>query len=214
MPGAGSTSSAPSVRQTQLLELAYRYGLEHGLADLSLRPLAKAIGSSPRVLLYLFHSKDGLVRALLARARVDELSLLARLRAGEEPGGGLDVVAERVWSWLAAEEHRALLTLWVEGYARSLVDPDGAWAGFARATVTDWLTVLADAQPVSERDTVSGLARRSLVLAVLRGALLDLLATGDVRRTTAAVHQQFAALRSECGHGPGEAVEAGRHAPG
>jgi AcrR family transcriptional regulator len=214
MPGADSTSSAPSARQTQLLELAYRYGLEHGLADLSLRPLAKAIGSSPRVLLYLFDSKDGLVRALLARARVDELSLLARLRDGEEPGRGLDVVAERVWSWLAAEEHRALLTLWVEGYARSLVDPDGAWAGFARTTVTDWLAVLANAQLASERDTVAGLARRSLVLAVLRGALLDLLATGDVGRTTAAVHQQLAALRSECSHGPGVVVEAGRPVPG
>jgi hypothetical protein len=32
------------------------------------------------------------------------------------------------------------------------------------------------------------------VLAVLRGALLDLLATGDVDRTTAAVHALLAAL--------------------
>ncbi len=64
-------AAAPSARQAELLELAYRYALEHGLADLSLRPLAAAVGSSPRVLLYLFGSKDGLVRALLARARSD-----------------------------------------------------------------------------------------------------------------------------------------------
>jgi hypothetical protein len=31
------------------------------------------------------------------------------------------------------------------------------------------------------------------VLAVLRGAMLDLLATGDVARTTAAVHAQLTA---------------------
>ncbi|MGH8869222.1 MAG: TetR family transcriptional regulator, partial [Actinomycetes bacterium] len=69
---------APSPRREELLERAYAYALEHGLADLSLRPLAAAVGSSPRVLLYLFCSKDGLLRALLARARADELDLLAR----------------------------------------------------------------------------------------------------------------------------------------
>ena len=62
---------APSPRQSELLELAYQYVLQHGLTDLSLRPLAGSIGSSPRVLLFLFASKDGLVRALLARARTD-----------------------------------------------------------------------------------------------------------------------------------------------
>jgi hypothetical protein len=49
------------------------------------------------------------------------------------------VAAEQVWSWLTAKDHRALLALWVEGYARSLIDPDGPWAGFAQATVEDWL---------------------------------------------------------------------------
>jgi AcrR family transcriptional regulator len=189
--------ATPSARKTELLEAAYRYVLEHGLADLSLRPLASAVGSSPRVLLYLFGSKDGLVRALLARARVDELDLLDRVHRlnGEDPGE-LVVVAERVWSWLAAAEHWALLTLWVEGYARSLVEPDGPWAGFARATVEDWLAVLAASQPASERGTPAAQAERTVVLAVLRGALLDLLATGDLARTGAAVHHQLTALRT------------------
>jgi hypothetical protein len=74
-----------------------------------------------------------------------------------------------------------------EAYTRSLVDPDGAWSQFARTTVQDWLAVLAAAQPVAERDTEAGLAERTLMLAVLRGALLDLLATGDTERVTAAV---------------------------
>ena len=95
---------------------------------------------------------------------------------------------------LAAAEHRALLTLWVEGYARSLVDPDGPWSGFAHATVEDWLALLAAAQPADERDTAPAQAQRTAVLAVLRGALLDLLATGDVERTTQAVHQQVRTL--------------------
>ncbi len=162
-------------RRDDLLRQAYAYALEHGLADLSLRPLAAAIGSSPRVLLFLFGSKDGLVRELLAQARADQLALLDQVR-----GDTLAEVALAVWSWLAAPEHRALLTLWLEGYGRSLIAADGPWAGFARATVDDWLAVLAE--------TGADRTQCTLALAVLRGALLDLLATGDVERTTAAVH--------------------------
>ncbi|MGW4349634.1 TetR family transcriptional regulator [Streptomyces sp. NPDC004690] len=184
----------PSARQNELLEAAYRYALAHGLSDLSLRPLAEAIGSSPRVLLFLFDSKDGLLRALLARARADELALLDRARQPGRPTG-LAPAVERVWTWLAATEHRPLLRLWAEAYARSLVHPDGAWAGFARATVEDWLGVLADCQPPSERDSEDGAVRRTLALAVLRGALLDLLATDDEQRLTKAVQHQLALLR-------------------
>jgi AcrR family transcriptional regulator len=170
------------MRKDDLLDGAYAYVLDHGLADLSLRPLAAAIGSSPRVLLYLFGSKDGLVRALLARARTDELQVLDR-------AGDLAEAARQVWTWLAAPEHRPLLTLWTEAYARSLISPGGPWADFARETVRDWLELLAGAQPPAIRDTPAGEAERTLVLAGLRGALLDLLATGDLSRTTAAVER-------------------------
>lgn len=190
-----SKAANPSARQAELLEAAYDYCLLHGLNDLSLRPLAEAIGSSTRVLMFLFGNKDGLVRALLERARAEELVLLAGLRQSEQPVG-LATTAQGVWAWLAADEHRPLLRLWAEAYARSLVDPDGPWAGFARSTVEDWLDVLADCQSRAERDTEEGAVRRTLTLAVLRGALLDLLATGDESRVTAAVHRQLALLHS------------------
>ena len=177
-----------SPRREELLERAYAHVLEHGLAALSLRPLAAAVGSSPRVLLFLFGSKSGLVEALLARARAEELDALAAI-----DGGTLTEVARELWAWLAAPEHRGLLVLWVEAYGQSLVDPGGDWAGFARATVDDWLDVLARAQPAAMRRSARGRAERTLVLAVLRGALLDLLATGDARRVTAAVEQALSA---------------------
>jgi AcrR family transcriptional regulator len=173
-----------SARKRELLDAAYDYVVEHGLTELSLRPLAEAIGSSPRVLLFLFGSKDGLVQALLARARADELAMLADV----ETSGGLAEVGQRVWRWLAHPDHRRLLTLWAEGYARSLVNPAGPWADFARRTVADWLGILAAAQPARLRRTARGATDRTLLLAVLRGALLDLLATGDLERTTAAVN--------------------------
>jgi AcrR family transcriptional regulator len=179
--------AAPAIspRRDELLERAYAYVLERGLSGMSLRPLAAAVESSPRVLLFLFGSKDELVRALLSRARCDELELLSQISDNEE--GDLAGVASQLWRWLSGEGRRGLLRLWVESYARSLVEPEGPWAGFAKATVEDWLVLLAAAQPPHERGNAVGEARRTFVLALLRGALLDLLATGDLQRTADAV---------------------------
>ncbi len=185
----------PSPRQDELLELAYRYVLAHGLADMSLRPLARAIGSSPRVLLFLYGSKDNLIRALLARARSDELAAMEAFRQAGRPAGLTDSALE-VWRWLSGAGHRHLLGLWVEAYARSLVDPGGPWGEFAAQTVHDWLGLLAERQPPPRRRSRAGAAERTAVLAVLRGAMLDLLATGDADRTTRSVALTLRALHA------------------
>ena len=48
-----------------LLPMLAAHVMEHGLADASLRPLARAAGTSDRMLIYHFGNKDGLVEALL-----------------------------------------------------------------------------------------------------------------------------------------------------
>lgn len=231
--GENARVTTDSARKQELLEAAYQYVLGNGLADMSLRPLAKEIGSSPRVLLFLFGSKEGLVRALLTRAREEELRYLAALR---DERGGLAATGRDVWAWLADPAHRALLALWVEGYARSLLGAPGPWADFGRDTVRDWLDLLAERQaadnpseaaerqaaddpgkdcaenpqdPENPADTAdnadtadtagtentAGTAdERTLLLAVLRGALLDLLATGDTERVTRAVELHLRAV--------------------
>ena len=190
-----------SARKQELLEAAYQYVLGTGLADMSLRPLAKEIGSSPRVLLFLFGSKEGLVRALLTRAREEELRYLAELR---DERNGLAAAGRDVWAWLADPGHRALLALWVEGYARSLLGEPGPWADFGRDTVRDWLDLLAERQAAdgdgtgadgSGADGSGAEAERTLLLAVLRGALLDLLATGDIERVSRAVDRHLHTVR-------------------
>jgi AcrR family transcriptional regulator len=173
-----------SARKRELLEAAYEYVLGSGLTDMSLRPLAREIGSSPRVLLFLFGTKEGLIRALLVRAREEELRYMTKMRER----GGLKATGRDVWAWLSDPAHRALLALWVEGYARSLVGEPGPWADFGRDAVRDWLDLLAERQLPGQPDAE---AERTLLLAVLRGALLDLLATGDTERVTAAVERHL-----------------------
>jgi hypothetical protein len=129
-----------------------------------------------------------LVQALLARARQDEPALLERARASGAGQRDPVALASELWSWLAADEHRALLKLWVEGCARSLIDSDGPCAGFAATTVADWLDLLGE--------VTADAGERTLILAVLRGALLDLLATGELERVSDAVNRQLALLRA------------------
>jgi AcrR family transcriptional regulator len=178
---AQEVSSSP--RKEELLEAAYRYVVGHGISGMSLRPLAAAIGTSPRVLLFLFGSKDELVRALLARARRDELELLDRWRVRRTSRADVSGPGRQLWDWMRRSENRGVLQLWVDAYARSLVDPEGPWRDFAADTVRDWLDIL----------TATGLDRTTAtaVLALLRGALLDLLATGESTRTTRAVQAQL-----------------------
>ncbi|NIJ11498.1 hypothetical protein FHU38_001842 [Saccharomonospora amisosensis] len=55
--------------------------------------------------------------------------------------------------------------------------------------------MLAAHQPEAERETEEGRAVRTEVLALLRSTLLDLLATGDRERTTAAVRRRVRSLQ-------------------
>ena len=54
-----------ATRRDELAEAATDYALEHGLIGLSLRPLAEALGTSDRMLLYHFEDKDDLVATIL-----------------------------------------------------------------------------------------------------------------------------------------------------
>ena len=74
-------------RRAALAEAATDYALEHGLIGLSLRPLAAAIGTSDRMLLYHFADKDDLVATVLRVSTdrsVEEIRALAP--AADVPG--------------------------------------------------------------------------------------------------------------------------------
>lgn len=175
----GNGVEGGSARRRELLDKAFAYVTRNGISDLSLRPLAAEIGTSPRVLLYLFGSKDGLIREIMAVARRTEVGAVT----GDDPPG-TPVDLRRLWDWLAAEEHRPILRLFLEGYVRSFQDTGeggGPWRGYATTAVSEWLALLGgSAEPGADDGSTT------LDLAVVRGLFLDLAATGDVERTTAA----------------------------
>jgi AcrR family transcriptional regulator len=180
------TSQHPpgSPRRAELLSACYGYLLEHGLAGLSLRPLAAATGTSPRVLLYLFGSKEHLVRELLARARHEQINLVTGLLDPDIPDDGFEALADRLWNLLSSPGQRPVVRLTYEAFLRSVSRDPGPWEGFAAETARDYLELLIKAQPGTHPAHAEATATRTLAL--IRGLLLDLLANGDTDRIMAA----------------------------
>jgi len=174
---ASDSSGEDTARKSELVRKLLAYSAEHGLSRMSLRPLAAAVGSSPRVLLYFFGSKEGLVRAVLIRSRENQYRLVEQWLA--EASSPADRI-ERLWQWLADPEQAGVERLFFESYARSLHDEDGAWAGFGKTSVSDWLPFInrmlgaMAGRPGRDTDPMP-----TFVLASVRGLLLDLLATGE-----------------------------------
>lgn len=176
---------ADTERRGRTLAAVTDYVLEHGLAGLSLRPLAAALGTSTRMLLYDFSSKEDLVMAVLAEARRRESALLtAHL---ETVGPSVPEFVRTIWDWLASPERAPFLRLFFEVYVRAMNDP-AAYAGRGRAMVTEWLDQFGGTFADSPDGGTDG-AAATLVIAVLRGLLLDRLATGDDRRTDDALER-------------------------
>lgn len=164
-------------RRGELLAKLLDYSATHGLSETSLRPLAAAVGSSPRMLLYFFGSKEGLVQAVHRHSRDVQLHLLTEtLRTCENRAEAL----RALWRWLSDPAHHNVIRFFFEGYARSL--HDGPWEGFGEDSVREWLPHIRSAIGGSE-------AEATLALATLRGLLLDLLATGDTDRVEAAFEE-------------------------
>ncbi|MFE2418667.1 TetR/AcrR family transcriptional regulator [Streptomyces hokutonensis] len=178
-------SSAPSPRRTELLDACYAYLLEHGLTGLSLRPLAAATGTSPRVLLYLFGSKDELLRQLLARARHEQVGTMAVVLT-EAGGDDFDALVDRLWAFLSEPEQRPMVRLTYEAFLMSLSHDPGPWAGFAGEAAREWLDLLARAQPPGTPPALAQ-ARATRALALVRGLLLDLLACEEPERVRSAL---------------------------
>lgn len=156
----------PEKRQRHL-EGAVDYVLRHGLAGLSLRPLAEALATSPRLLLYHFGSKEALVAAALDAARA---RMILRLDLGT-PRGSFSAW----WQELSRPEIQPYWQLILEVYALGL-QGEGVYADMLRRAIADWITAL----PVVDQDVAT------LMVAVVGGLLLDLMGTGDRARVDGA----------------------------
>ena len=143
-----------------------------GIADLSLRELAAAIGTSHRMLLYHFGSREGLLTAV-AQA-VEEAQ-----RAVVSEWGITSANSRRLWQHFSDPRLWPAERLFFELYAHALLGRPGT-EGFLDNAIEPWVSALTPAF-VREAglDEATARAEARLAVAVTRGLLLDLLATGN-----------------------------------
>ena len=165
------------------------YLLEHGLSDLSLRPLADALGTSARLLIYHFESKEGLLTEVLdsmqTRLRMSLGGMIERRTAQSERPLKL------FWDWAIADENYPYLKLLYELQILAVQNP-AAYGQYLQRNASNWSELIATALPQAERTP----AMVTLLGAVFDGLFLELMSTGDRKRTTQAI-QQFIRLVDE-----------------
>lgn len=170
-------------RRIELLDGAVDYVCRHGLAELSLRPLAKAVGSSPRVLLHYFDSKESLVVEIVRRGRARQQAMMAELKLSDlEPRE----VSRALWRAFSHPKWEAITRLSFEIYALALQDRK-RFPGFLERSINDWLAALARCAPHAKATREEIRTFGTMLIAGFRGFLLDLLATHDRKRVDRAV---------------------------
>ena len=179
--------SGQGAARRRLLDAVVAHLAEHGLGEVSLRSLATAVGTSHRMLLYHFGSKEGLLVEVVKAVEARQREVLAGLPA-DDPARA----AREFWRVLTDPALRAHERLFFELYGQAAQGRPGTTA-LLDGIVSDWVEPVAAAERARGFPPDVATARARLGLAVARGLLLDLVATGD-REGVAAAMEQFIRL--------------------
>jgi len=171
----------PNIR-TKLLDDIVEYILKRGVGNLTLRPLATALDTSPRMLLYFFGSKEQLIAEALTQARTRHQEEWTRLLMARGKRRDRLALAWEVWS---SEENKWLMWFFFEVYALAMRNRK-RFPGFLEGMVKDWLPFFEQVVAAAgvEPERVPSLA--TFILATIRGLHLDLLATDEKDRVDGA----------------------------
>jgi AcrR family transcriptional regulator len=161
-------------RRRELLDALIEAFARGGIRRRSLRDIAEEVGTSHRMLLHHFGSRDGLLLAIVQEVERRQASTLTDLP--RDPGGAFAAM----WADLRRPELWPFERLFFECYARA-AQGEEPFTRLLPAAVDGWLT---EVDEVSGGTVDPALAR--LGLAVTRGLLLDLVATGDAGGVDAA----------------------------
>jgi AcrR family transcriptional regulator len=168
-------------RRQDVLQAVIETMAQTGIGARSLRDIAAAAGTSHRMLLHHFGTRDELLVAVVEEVEQQQMTRLSALP--EDPLGG----ARAMWSSLREPALRPFERLFFECYARA-AQGEQPFARLLARAVDTWLVAAADRAPSG---VDAPLVR--LGLAVTRGLLLDLVGTGDEQGVDAA-YERFLAL--------------------
>lgn len=172
-------------RRRELLDALVEAFAAGGIGGRSLRDIAAAVGTSHRMLLHHFGSRDDLLLAIVGEVERRQAAELDGL-----PGDAADATAA-MWAILRRRRLRPFARLFFECYARA-AHGEEPFTRMMPGAIDGWLAALAAR---AGRAPDPALAR--LGLAVFRGLLLDLVASGDEKEVDAAAARFVLLLRGE-----------------
>ncbi|OBF70486.1 TetR family transcriptional regulator [Mycobacterium sp. 852002-51613_SCH5001154] len=177
-----------SLRRRELLHALFEEFAANGIGNRSLRDVAAAVGTSHRMLLHHFGSRDDLLIAVVEEAERRQMAMVPDLPT--DPAEGFAAM----WAGLRRPDLRQLERLFFECYARA-AQGEKPFTRMVPGAVDGWLR---EVETAAAGVAYNGALAR-LGLAVTRGLLLDLVATNDEAGVDAAAAAFAQLLR---GHGP------------
>lgn len=172
-----------STGRDQLLRAVIEHFVEHGVTNQSLRGLAAAIGTSHRMLIYHFGSREGLLADVVAEIEAQQRDALGALARTDEPDVRETVL--RFWSHVSNEARR-YGPIFFELAAHAMQGHTHA-AQLRTTLVEPWLEPLTRLLVEAGIDPHEARVRARLGLGTARGLLHDALVTGDFETADAAM---------------------------
>ena len=170
----------------KLLRATMSYVARNGVGDLTLRQLAAAIGTSHRMLVYHFGSKEGLLTQVVREVEQEQRAAIGRLysKSNLPPSE----IIRRAWRRFSEPSLWPSERLFFEIYAKAL-QGESHTLPLLENVVESWLTPMVEANLRAGLSKTMAAADARLAVAVVRGLLLDLLATGDRTAVDQAMEQ-------------------------
>jgi AcrR family transcriptional regulator len=180
-------------RRTALLDEVVTYLGRHGLANVTLRPMAQSLGVSVNSLMHHFGSKDDLIISALRRSGVVQQEVEDRWLARQPRMSQADLL-RAWWRWITASPRNlAIVRLGIEAAAMEATleglprQVRGEQIGLWRSHIE--VRLVAEGVP---RETA--VIEASLAKAMFTGLVVDLLATGQRARLTRSLEVGLARL--------------------
>lgn len=171
-----------------LLEKILEYLLKNGIQDLSLRPLAKALKTNARMLIYHFGSKEHLIIEALGLAQRKQI---AALMNSPKPRKSSKAELLFLWQWFSSENFLPFGKLLFEVEVQ-VINGNTHYASFVTQILKGWVSF------IQSRFTKCDITTANLIVNTLSGLLLDKLISNDSKRVNASF-EAFANLITKGG---------------
>lgn len=180
-------------KRAELLSRVVDYISEHGLDDLTLRPMAAELNTSSRMLIYYFGSRENLI----VQAMTSQRPSFEQMFAGIAEADQLERRLIELWGSMTKGPDMKSSRILMQVIGISSIK-SGVLANFARASINALNSTLAEAMSRCGMEPSTAVVQATSLGAGFRGLLLDRFITGEISRTEKAALALFRTAAEDC----------------